>query len=156
MSTQNHAYLAANQRSASEVDAEAIGQVGESFSPERAGLSVIRCLQETKGGAWTSNETPISTVTLDRMRSEFQVVYWQIADGSYRYPVWQFDRTGAIASGIADVLRIFTSQDQWRVMRYFLGAREEFRGKRPLDLLREGEIDRVVDHAHRHAEENTW
>ncbi len=89
------------------------------------------------------------------MRREFKVVYWR-AKGAYRYPKWQFDAAGTLLPGIQDVLQIFKSNDEWRVMRYFLGKRRQLDERRPLDLLREGEIGRVLAHARLHFEDNTW
>jgi hypothetical protein len=60
--------------------------------------------------------------------------------------------------GIEEVLEIFASDDQWRIMCYFLGKRLSLRGRRPLDLLREGKVAEVIAHAKTHADpqENTW
>jgi hypothetical protein len=81
-----------------------------------------------------------------------------IAWGSKRkvvFPSWQF-KDGSMLTGIEDVLRIFHSDDQWRVVRYFLCKRHSLRRRRPLDLLRCGKVAEVIKHAKVHAEENTW
>lgn len=59
-------------------------------------------------------------------------------------------------AGIQEVLQTFNSADEWRVMRYFLGPRKQLEGRSPLDLLRAGEVQTVVNHARAHAAENTW
>jgi len=41
-------------------------------------------------------------------------------------------------------------------MSYFLGQRSQLDELRPLDLLRHGDINKVLAHAQIHAEENTW
>jgi len=41
-------------------------------------------------------------------------------------------------------------------MRYFLGPRMQFSGRRPLDMLRAGKLDMVTAHARNHADEDTW
>ena len=58
--------------------------------------------------------------------------------------------------GIQEVLEQFKSQDEWRVMSYFLGKRAQLSDQRPLDLLRQGDVARVLEHAENHAQENTW
>jgi hypothetical protein len=74
----------------------------------------------------------------------------------YFYPHWQFRRNGALLSGVAEVLQIFCSKDQWRLMRYFLAPRNQLNDRRPLDVLRAGQIAKLLAHARRHADENTW
>jgi hypothetical protein len=72
-----------------------------------------------------------------------------------RYPVWQFVNR-RVLPGVREVVAILQSDDQWRIMRYFLTARKALGNLRPLDLLRLGEIDRVLEHARLSREENTW
>jgi hypothetical protein len=68
---------------------------------------------------------------------------------------WQF-RGKRVLPGTEEVLRILDSRDRWRVILYFFARRESLRKKRPLDLLRRGETQIVLDHAKSHAEDNTW
>lgn len=75
--------------------------------------------------------------------------------GRRYYPMWQFDNR-AVLPGIREVLRVFNSDDQWRVMRYFLSPRAQLGRKRSLDLLRIGKVERVMKHARKHAADNTW
>ena len=58
--------------------------------------------------------------------------------------------------GIQDVLQMFRSADEWRVMRYFLTPRDQLGGRTPLALLRSGEVAKVLAHAAAHEQENTW
>jgi hypothetical protein len=54
------------------------------------------------------------------------------------------------------VLAVLDSNDQWRVMLYFLSNRRSLAGRRPLDLLREGKTAEVMAHAKASAVENAW
>ncbi len=83
-------------------------------------------------------------------------MYWRNAKGAFFYPRWQFTATGALLPGIQDLLQLFASRDEWRIMRYFLSPRVQLGNQRPLDLIRSGETDRLLEHARVHAEENTW
>ena len=127
---------------------------------DETGLEVVAKMKSAEGGAWTGKDLQerwnLSSATLHKRRSQHRIVFWRDALHDYHYPKWQFTEAGAIFPGIQDILQIFNSQDEWRVMRYFLGRRDQLGEKRPLDLLRDGKIDMVVDHARRHAEENTW
>ncbi len=64
-----------------------------------------------------------------------------------RYPVWQFQNRGVLP-GVREVVAILrsSSNNQWRVMRYFLTPRKQLGNLRPLDLLRLGEVERVLKH----------
>jgi hypothetical protein len=121
---------------------------------------IITELQAAEGGAWSGaelrKEFGLSLADLRRRRAKYLIVYWQDARGVYFYPHWQFRRNGVLLPGVAQVLQIFRSKDQWRIMRYFLAPRQQLSGRRPLDLLRAGEIVKVLNHARMHNAENTW
>jgi hypothetical protein len=87
---------------------------------------------------------------------EHRIVYWRDAKHDFHYPKWQFTPTGAILPGVQEVLQIFRSEDEWGVMSYFLGKRQQLGDRRPLDLLRQGEKATVLAHAKLNADENTW
>ncbi len=130
------------------------------FSPPDAGVEMVERMKATEGGAWTGKELEqkfgLSSANLHRRRKEKRILFWCDAKNDYHYPKWQFNEAGAPIHGIEDVLQIFQSNDEWRVMRYFLGKRQQLDDRRPLDLLREDASDRVIAHARIHAEENTW
>jgi hypothetical protein len=135
------------------------GTPGE-FDPEEAGHAVVLKMQQAESGAWTGTELQtkfgLSPANLHKRRAEFRTVWWKDAKNRFHYPKWQFDPAGAVLNGVSDVLQVFQSSDQWRIMRYFLAPRHELGNQRPLDLLRRGEIGDVVAHATAHAEENSW
>jgi hypothetical protein len=130
------------------------------FSPEEAGNQAVLGLQNAEGGAWTGTELmkrfDLTPATLHRRRKEHRIIFWRDAKHDFHYPKWQFTEAGALLPGLEAVLRTFQSQDEWRVMRYFLGRREQLGGRRPLDLLRASNPDKVLAHAQAHGEENTW
>ena len=120
----------------------------------------MAALQQAEGGALTGAEVSmrfgLTAAILRRCRMEHRIVYWRIAKHGYFYPRWQLTETGALLPGIPEILQLFRSQDQWRIVRYFLGPRQQLEGRRPLDLLRAGQADRALVHARRHADEDTW
>lgn len=125
-----------------------------------AGLVLVRQMQQAEGGAWTGAQLRshfgLSAATLHRRRAEHRILYWRDAQGAFLYPKWQFNSVGALLLGVQKVLQTFRSADEWRLMRYFLAPRQQLDGQSPLALLRHGEKDRVVAHAHVHGQENTW
>ena len=132
----------------------------DAFDPYAAGERLVEQLQQAEGGAWTGQELQsqfsLTPATLHRRRKEYRIIYWRDAQHGFHYPKWQFTPAGALRPGVQEVLAIFRSEDEWRVMRYFLGERAQLDGCRPLDLLRSDEKEKVLIHAQNHAEENTW
>lgn len=102
-------------------------------------------MQKAEGGAPPGAELRkrfgLRLADLRRWRHEYWIVYWQGAKGTFFYPKWQFIDMGTILPGIQEVLQMFQSRDQWHVMRCFLGERYYLGERRPLDLLRAGEIE---------------
>lgn len=137
-----------------------VGPPAKVFDPLQAGREVVQQLQKEEGGAWTGAELNdqfrLTPATLHKRRSEHRIVSWKDARNRFHYPKWQFNDAGALISGVQDVLQTFQSLDEWRVMRYFLAPRHQLDDRTPLDLLRAGEVDKVVAHARAHAEENSW
>jgi len=132
----------------------------QTFDPYAAGERLVEELQAAEGGAWTGQELQgrfnLTPATLHRRRKEHRIIYWRDAQHEFHYPQWQFTPTGALQPGVQEILQIFRSDDEWRLMSYFLGQRGQLGDRRPLDLLRNGEKEKVLKHARVHTEENTW
>jgi HAMP domain-containing protein len=132
----------------------------EPFDPVEAGAKLVCEMQAAEGGAWTGEELErkfnLSSANLHKRRAECRIIYWRDARHRFHYPRWQFTPSGAILKGVQEVLEVLASEDEWRVMRYFLAPRAQLGGRHPLDLLRDGEIETVVSHAQHHVEENSW
>ena len=130
------------------------------FDPYLAGRRAVEGMKEAEDGAWTGPELEsrfaLSSATLHRRRKEHRIVYWRDAQHEFHYPKWQFTESGALLPGVQEILQTFRSQDEWRILRYFLGARKQLSGRRPLDWLREGKKEEALKHASLHAQENTW
>jgi hypothetical protein len=130
------------------------------FDPEAKGMQLVEKAKTAEGGAWSGSELQqlfqLSPANLHRRRKEHRIIFWRDAHHAFFYPKWQFTGTGALQPGIEEVLDIFKSSDEWRVMRYFLTPRYQLDDKRPLDLLRADEAEKVLTHARTHAEEGSW
>lgn len=130
------------------------------FDPREAGLALVRQMQKAEGGDWTGaelqNRFALTSATLHRRRAEHRIVFWRDAKEDFHYPKWQFTPTGALLPGLQEVLQIFRSADEWRLMRYFLTPRKQLDNQTPLALLQRDKRDRVIAHARTHGQENTW
>lgn len=150
------------QRANVNADAEQIsgGSGAEVFDPFEAGRKAVVELQKAEGGAWTLADLQklygLDSANLHKRRAEYRIVWWKDPRSQFHYPKWQFNQAGVLLPGIKSILQSFKSSDEWRVMRYFLAPRHELDMRRPLDLLRGGEMDTVIAHAKAHGEENSW
>jgi hypothetical protein len=98
----------------------------------------------------------LTAAVLHRRRKEHRILYWRDSRHDFFYPRWQFTEAGALLPSIQDILQLFNSEDEWRLMGYFLGPRRQLGNQRPLDLLRQARVKEAVAHAQLHATENTW
>lgn len=130
------------------------------FDPRAKGLELVEKAKAAEGGYWSGEKLreifKLTPSTLHRKRKEHRIVFWRDARHAFFYPKWQFTDGGSLLPGIEEVLGAFKSSDEWRIMRYFLTPRHQLGEKRPLDLLRAGEVEKVVPHAHAHAAEGSW
>ena len=63
-----------------------------------------------------------------------------------RFPRWQFDEHGRVLAGLEEVLEILNRDerlDAWGKILFFLQTKASLGEKRPLDLLREGNLKDV-------------
>ena len=122
------------------------------------GELVRRQLATAEGGSISTAQAArllgLSKSTVLRRWHRYRLIAWKHGR-SVRIPAWQF-AGHKMLRGIEDVLQIFASDDQWRVMRYFLATRHSLIGRRPLDMLREGKTEEAVAHTKVYAAENTW
>ena len=131
-----------------------------SIDPRKEGMNLVREMKESDGGSWTGLELKnyfnLTPATLHRRPTEHRIIFWRDAQHEFHYPKWQFTDAGALLPGVQEVVQTFQSSDEWRVMRYFLATWHQLDDRRPLDLLRAGEVNKVVAHAKAHGEEHSW
>lgn len=123
-------------------------------------VEILNALKTNEGGAWTEQEMlakfNLSTNDLRTLRKHHLLLSWVDAKLQNNYPKWQFTEDRTLLPGVQEVLRIFKSDDTWRIMRYFLGHRNQLEGFNALFLLRNGQVAKVIAHAKLHLGENTW
>jgi len=74
--------------------------------------------------------------------------------GAIRFPVWQFADNQRLA-GIAEVLARLNDADgldDWARIGFFLQGHGMLNGKRPIDLLRQNRLSRVLEVANAYSE----
>jgi hypothetical protein len=122
------------------------------------GRVVRRQMAKDEGGAIACSKAAqllsISEAGILRHWREHRLVGWKRGSDVF-FPVWQC-KCAKVLPGIEEVLAVFASDDHWRVMGYFLMTRASLQDKRPLDLLRSGQVAEIVAHAKAYAAENLW
>jgi hypothetical protein len=114
------------------------------------GLLAREELKQAEGGSYSAEETRallgISKAAVLKRFQKHQLVGWREAgQGAVRFPAWQFLNNNVLP-GLPEVLAVFSKEDwvdDWKIVLFFLTPRLSLDGRRPLDLLREGETRRV-------------
>lgn len=137
--------------------------IGDSMSVEvdplaaaRArGATMMRDLLKQEGGTLRCGEVSkllgISTQGVNKRRDAKTLIGLQIGGRDYTYPVWQFGSNGAL-KGLSDVLHAFTVDDPWMQVNFFLTKDGRLNGRRPIDVLKEGDVESVVRAARAYGE----
>jgi hypothetical protein len=124
------------------------------------GLEARQQLVEAEGGSWSSEEVArllhiSKTAVLKRLSSGRLVAWREERLQAARFPRWQFDEHGQVLDGLEDVLGILNQDrrlDVWGKVLFFLQEKPGLDGRRPLDLLRQGDLKEVSLLAQAYAE----
>jgi hypothetical protein len=122
------------------------------------GKRLRRKMAEAEGGAMTCRETArLLGITESAVLKNWKghgLIGW-VRGKNVFFPRWQFIG-GRLLPGIEEILQTFASDDHWRLMAYFLCTRHSLNNRRPLDLIRSGELSAIIDHAKAYAREDLW
>ncbi|MBO9171870.1 hypothetical protein J5275_26310 [Rhizobium sp. L245/93] len=134
------------------------------FEPDarsKAILQGIRIAQsdlKAAGGAYDLEEVQALLDGITR-----QALYKRVQEGSLlavpgpskrrRYPTLQFDRSGVLIDGLKEVQAALPVETPWGVLDFLAREDDRLSGRRPIEVLREGNIDLVVDAARRFGEQ---
>jgi hypothetical protein len=124
------------------------------------GLHARQQLAEAEGGSFSSEETArllqiSKTAVLKRLEAGRLLAWREERLQAARFPRWQFDERGQVLTGLSDVLECLHQDerlDAWGKILFFLQTKSELGGKRPLDLLREGQVTEACRAAQTYAE----
>ncbi len=96
-----------------------------------------------------------SRQTVHNYREAGKIVAVGRGSRNFEYPVWQV-RNGELLPGIETFVHILRAKTSpIGIVIFFLTPAEALEGKRPLDLLRKGNVEDVLDHAHRYGDIGT-
>jgi hypothetical protein len=105
-----------------------------------------KLLIERSGGTLSAEDAGrllgISRQAVDKRRRAGSLL--AVREGSdWRYPACQFDETDVV-TGIADVVRAYTTSGPWVALDFLLAPDSALRGRSPLEALRTGDRDAVL------------
>ncbi len=88
----------------------------------------------------------VSRQAIDKQRQTGKLIAIPKGSNGYGYPACQFEAKGAIR-GLDAVLGALGPADGWAQLTFIMCANSSLDGCNPLDLLRAGQIERVVEAA---------
>ncbi len=85
----------------------------------------------------------ISRQAVDKRRQAGKLLAVSMGSRSLLYPRWQFTETG-VMSGLEETLQTLAAHPPWACLRFFVSGSHRLGGKRPLDMLRQGRVEKVL------------
>jgi hypothetical protein len=134
------------------------------FEPDarsKAILQGIRIAQsdlKAAGGAYDLEEVQallngVTRQAVDKRVQEGSLLAVPGPSNRRRYPTLQFDRSGVLIEGLREVQAALPVESPWSVLSFLAREDDRLGGRRPIDLMREGNLALVVDAARRFGEQ---
>lgn len=120
----------------------------------RRGESVRAKLKTAEGENLSAEEAAeelgmSKVAVLKRLKTGRLIAWREERQNAFRFPAWQF-KNGRVLQGLEEVLiklRASARLDDFGLMLFFLSHSRFLGNKRPLDLLRDGELHKVLQAA---------
>ena len=114
------------------------------------GLEVKQELLFHSGKPLSSRETGnilnMSRQAVDKRRDRNKLLGLSLAKRGYLYPAWQFEN-GDVLPGLEQVLEALADISSWGKLEFMLTGDLKLEGFTPLECLKAGQIDRVIEAA---------
>jgi hypothetical protein len=114
------------------------------------GIEASRRLIDEHGGALTAVQVAetlgISRQMVDKRRRAGKLLAVSTGRHGYRYPVWQFDESGVLP-GFEDVIEVLAPHDEWMQVAFFVNRNERLGDRTPIESLKAGKLDAVLNAA---------
>ena len=132
----------------------------EAFKPDarsQALLDGVRIAQEDlhqAGGAYDLEQVRtlmqgVSRQAIDKRVQEGSLLAVPGPSNRRSYPTLQFTRNGTVVAGLKAVRDALPTSNPWTVLNFLAQPDDRLDGRRPIDVLKEGDIDLVVAAARR-------
>jgi hypothetical protein len=114
------------------------------------GIGAQQGLLRASGGVLSAEEAAcllgMSRQAVDKRRRQGQLLGLTQGRRGYAYPAWQFEN-GKTISNLEKVLETLRSHDPWMQLSFFLNSNDRLNGISPLQALRAGDVEKVVQAA---------
>jgi hypothetical protein len=115
------------------------------------GIPARQKLIDAEGGSLSADEAAhhlgISKPAILKRYQKHQIIAWRAErQNAVRFPAWQF-KEGTLLPGISECLQVLDAGghlDDFGRMLFFLSNSRYLDGKRPLDCLRGGDVNRAL------------
>jgi hypothetical protein len=94
----------------------------------------------------------ISRQAVDKRRRQNRLVGLTQGRRGYAYPIWQFEG-GKTLANLETVLDRLRNHDPWMQLAFFLNANDRLGGSSPLEMLRSGKVEPVLEAAASYGEQ---
>ncbi|MET3595148.1 hypothetical protein ABID26_004560 [Mesorhizobium shonense] len=134
------------------------------FEPDargRALLEGVRIAEEDlrqAGGAYDLDEVRtlmrgVSRQAVDKRVQEGSLLAVPGPSNRRSYPTLQFSRDGSVVPGLKAVREALQTSNPWMVLNFLSHPDERLNKRRPIDLLKSGNLELVLEAARRHGEQ---
>lgn len=94
----------------------------------------------------------MSRQAVEKRRKAGRLIGVSLGRRGFGYPAWQFSERGTLP-GLETVLDAPRPHDAWTKLVFFTSANAATGGKKPLDVLRSGNVDKVMAAARTYGEQ---
>lgn len=136
----------------------------EAFAPDVRALAVlegVRIVQEDlrrSGGAYDLDQVRtllrgISRQAIDKRVQEGSLLAVPGPSNHRSFPTLQFNADGTVVEGLKSVREALPTDNSWTVLNFLAQPDDRLKGRKPIDLLKEGKVELVVEAARRMAQQ---
>jgi hypothetical protein len=130
------------------------------FEPDARSLAIlegVRIAQEDlreAGGAYDLDQVRtlmrgVSRQAIDKRVQEGSLLAVPGPSNRRSYPTLQFNPDGTVIDGLKAVSEALPTSNPWTILNFLAQPDDRLRGRKPIDVLKEGKIDLVVETARR-------
>ncbi len=132
----------------------------EAFEPDARARAMLRGVEYARadlrdaGGAYDLDQVrtlmhDVSRQAIDKRVKEGSLLAVPGPSNRRRFPTIQFNADGAVVPGLKAVQDTLGYESPWVVLNFLVNPDDRLNGERPIEVLRRGEVERVVESARR-------
>jgi hypothetical protein len=130
------------------------------FAPGTRAKALLRGLEmaqedlRVSGGSYSLDQVRqlmhgVSRQSIDKRVREGSLLAVPGPSNKRHYPAVQFNEDGSVVNGLQAVQQALPTTNSWSVLNFLIRPDDRLGGRRPIDLLRAGKLDLVIEAARR-------